>query len=132
MILGFAATSLLYWAFCLIGDSSLQQRAIGQYAWTFWLVLFLSDILPFALLIKRIKNKGWSILTILLFMNFARGMEWLVVNGVSGSGWSIGVSLSPLLIFLGGGILTGLVITGISIAILKFRKTELPENINNK
>jgi hypothetical protein len=49
-------------------------------------------------------------------------MNWLEVNGLSGNGWSLGFSFSPLLMFLGGGILAGLVITGISIAILKYRK----------
>ncbi len=132
LIIGYATTGLLYLIVCLINNPASQQRATGPYWWAFWIMSFFSTIFPFVLLLKRLKHKVWAIFTILLLMNFGRGMNWLVTNGGSGSGWSVGFSLSPFLMFLGGGILAGLVITGISIVVLKSKKADSPQNINSK
>lgn len=113
-------------------NPALPESATGPYWWAFWIIVFFSNIFPFVLLFKKLQNNGWAMLVIVLLMSFCRGINWHTFNSSSGSGWSVGVSVTYWVHLLGGGILAGLVLIGISITILKFRKTELTKNINSK
>lgn len=119
-----AAASLLNWAlYMATNHPALPERATGPYWWAFWMLIFFSDIVPFALLFKKLKHKFWALLTIVLLMNFAKGVEWQAFSGTSGDGESAGISLMPLLTLLTGGTLLAIFITGISILVMKYRKT---------
>lgn len=114
------------------------NRATGPYAAVYWLSIFFSCALPFTVLIKKLRNSGKAIFIVAFLMNTGRIMERFVIivttihRDYLPSSWTMYQPFAPVVTSLIRGILAGLVITGISIAILKFRKTELPENINSK
>jgi hypothetical protein len=123
LIIVCAAAGLLNWVLYIINNPALPERATGYYWWAFWALMFFSDILPFVLLFKKIKAKSWLILIVLLLMSFGRGIEWLVTRGDSGSSESISISFTPLLTLLTGSGMLAIFITGISILVMKYRKT---------
>lgn len=119
-----AAASLLNWVlYMATNDPALPERATGNYWWAFWMLIFFSDIVPFVLMFKKLKNNIWAMLIVVLLMNFAKGIEWQAFSGTNGSGESAGISLTPFLTLLTGGTLLAIFITGISIVVMKYRKT---------
>lgn len=122
------ASTLSWMLFVAIADSSgLILRATGLYWWSFWIIIFLSDILPFILLFKKIGKNGWVILAVLLMMNAVWMFERFVIIVTSlhrdylPSGWAIYPISTPLLTFLLHGIIEGIIITGISIFVMKYK-----------
>lgn len=114
------------------------DRATGPYAAVYWLMILCSCALPFTLLIKKLRTNGKAIFVVGLLMNTGRIMERFIIIVTSlhrdylPSSWTMYQPFAPVVTSLIRGMLAGLILTGISIIELKFKKADLPENINRK
>ncbi|MFP9112433.1 hypothetical protein ACLI1A_00720 [Flavobacterium sp. RHBU_3] len=104
------------------------NRATGPYALVYWLSIFFSCILPFTVLLKKLRKSGKAIFVVAVLMNTGRIMERFVIIVSSlhrdylPSSWSMYEPFAPVVTSLMRGMLAGLIITGISITALKFKK----------
>lgn len=114
------------------------NRATGSYATVYWMMILCSCALPFTLLIKKLRTSGKAIFIVAVLMNAGWILERFVIIVITihrdylPSSWTMYQPFTPVVTSLLRGIFAGLVITGISVAVLKFRKADSPENINNK
>ena len=114
------------------------NRATGPYAAVYWLSIFFSCVLPFTVLIKKLRKSGKAIFVVAVLMNTGWIMERFVIMVTSlhrdylPSSWTMYQPFTSVVTSLLRGILAGLVITGISVIALKFKKADLPQNINIK
>jgi len=95
--------------------------------WFYLIMIFILYLLPFTLLINKVKDKGWAIFIIGVVINGGWFFEQFVIKiisnhidyrGASGTAWSI--SFLPI-DTLTNGILQGVFIAGISVIIVKYR-----------
>lgn len=134
LIISSGGLGIISWAIIAVTayDDSMLSRATGPYAFVFWLLTFLSCILPFVLLIKKIKNKGWAILLVAFLINTGWLFERFVIIVTSlhrdylPSSWStVGPfgPFMPLVTTLVYGVVIGFFITGTTIVVMKYSNT---------
>lgn len=129
-----AIVSIVYFTISFLNDSIYYRDMFsGGYGIIYWIMLVLCCLAPFTLTLKRLRNNGKAIFGITLLINIGWAMQRaMTVVGYQPFDQPMWGPFNPLVNLLLRGILAGLVLTGISISILRFRKTELPENINSK
>ncbi|MFL9843140.1 hypothetical protein [Flavobacterium rhizosphaerae] len=115
LIISSGGLSILSWIIYLVtaNNMSYSSRATGPYAAMYWLLIFFSCMLPFVLLFKKFKYKGWAIFLVALLINTGWLFERFVIIVTSlhrdylPSSWSIYNSFEPLLTTLIRGVLIG-------------------------
>jgi len=114
-------------------DTSMLSRATGPYAVVFWLLTFLSCILPFILLLKNIKHKGWAIFFVAFLINTGWLFERFVIivttlhRDYLPSSWSMSGpfgAFTPLVTTVLHGTLIGFFITVATVVVMKYSKTD--------
>jgi len=126
-------TNIIYIIYDAINSDEISfiSRATGPYAAVYWIMIIVSCLLPFTLLINKVKDKGWAIFVISVVISAGWFFEQFVIKttsnhmdyqGTSGSGWLI--SFLPIDILI-NGVVQGVLITGTSIIIVKYRNATI-------
>jgi hypothetical protein len=131
LIIGSGGLCILSWIIIAVTayDASMLSRATGPYAAAYWLLIFMSCLLPFVLLLKKIKHKGWAIFLVAFLINTGWLFERFVIivttfhRDYLPSSWSMSQPFTPLLTTLIYGILIGFFITGTAIVVMKYGNT---------
>lgn len=83
VIISYCIISLIGWLFIFILPTTESyafiDRAIGSYAWAYWLMLFFNSMFPLILLIKKLGENIFVILLISILMNFGWLFERFVI-----------------------------------------------------
>lgn len=73
---------------------AIYNRATGPYWWSYWLMFICATVLPFTLLLKRLRNKFWYVFIVAFFIKIGFYFERFVIimsnlhRDYSPSGWS--------------------------------------------
>lgn len=111
-----------------------QQRAFGEYWFSFWLMMVGSTVIPFVLLISRIGNSLGFMLAVALLMNIGWLFERSVIiitslyRDYEPEGWFVQILLflHPLNIYFFRGLLLGITVLIVGQVIARAQRNKQP------